>query len=89
MKFRSIRIWFQERLDGRTDSFGGSLDVPVPDMRVAKRHRDVAMTEQPCDDRDRNALQHGLAREGVAKIVETHVPDAGLSAHAVPQAESG
>ena len=62
-------------MDRRTNSFGGSLDVPVPDMRVAKRHRDAAMTEQPCDDRDRNALQHGLAREAVTQIVEAHVLD--------------
>ena len=59
-----------------------------PDMRVAKRHRDVAMTEQPCDDRDRNALQHGLAREGVTQVVEPHVPESGLATHAVPQAEA-
>ena len=69
--------------------FGRGFDVVVTEMGVAQGHAHIAMSEQPGDDGHRHAVQHRMARVGVAQIVKADILDAGFPPHPVPQREMG
>lgn len=52
----------------RTDPFRRRLDVPVGGVHVSKGHRGIAVAKQPGHDRQRNALDHALARVRMTTI---------------------
>lgn len=68
-----------ERHDLGPHPLSSSFDFPIADVRVAQRHPHIAVTEQPGDHRQREALDHGVARERVAQAMEPGFGPAGLA----------
>ena len=60
---------FQRLRDGCTDAFRRRFGLAVADVRIAQRHARLLVAEQAGDDRERDALQHGVAREAVAYMM--------------------
>ena len=55
------------------------------EMGVTQRRPHIGMTEQPGDDRNRDAVHHRVAGMGMAEIVKANVLDARLAPGAVPE----
>lgn len=51
--------------NGLTDPLRLCLDLPVSEVSVAERHAGVGVTEHAGDDRQRDALEDGVACYGV------------------------
>ena len=54
-------------------------------MRVAQSHPGPRVAEQARNYRQRHPLHHGVAREGVAKVVQAHVLDSCLTPRLPPE----
>ena len=63
------------------------LNLVVSDMGVSERHGRLRMSEHPGDSRERNTSRHGLARHGMAQVVQTHILDPGFPPCPAPEIE--
>ena len=70
---------------GPSDPFGCGFDITVRKMGVAQRHLHVGMTQQTRDHRHRYAVHDGMARHGMAQVVQTHILDPDLASDAIPE----
>ena len=79
----------QRLRNGRADALCRRLGLRVTDMGVAQRHARPLVTEQAGDDRQRNALQDGVARERMTQVMQAHVFDPGSLTHRTPERQAG
>ena len=55
-------------------------------MGVAERHSDVAVTEEPGDDRHRDSAHDRMTGHCVSQVMEAHILDPRIPAYRIPQA---
>ena len=73
--------------DSPSNPFCACLDFAVPDMGVAQCHDRLRMSKHPSHGRQGNALRHGLARYGMAKVMQAYILDPCLPPRPAPETE--
>lgn len=71
--------------DGYADAFRCRLGLPVTDMGVAHRHARPLVAKHAGYDRQRDALQNGVAGYRVPEVMQAHVIDSGFLARQTPE----
>ena len=84
-----VAITMQPPRDCCADAFRCRLSLPVADMSVAQRHARPLVAQQTGDDRQWNALQHGVAGERMSEVMQAHIFDRGSLAYQVPERQIG
>ena len=72
-------------LNGCTDTLRRCLGLAVTNMGITQCHARPLVAKQARDDGERDTLQNGVAREGMTKVMQTHIFDSGLHAHRTPE----